>query len=116
VSSNLDTDFFRVRLLALRDEILQVSETGDQATRTVELDQTRVGRLSRMDALQVQAMSLESKRRREIHLRQITAALKRIDDGSCGWCFDCDQPIAHKRLEFDPSTSRCIRCAEEIEK
>lgn len=98
----------------LRDEILNVEETADQAAQPVELDQTRVGRLSRMDAMQVQAMSLESKRRREIQLRKIDAALVRIDNGDFGRCIDCDEAIARQRLEFDPAATRCIRCAEKI--
>jgi DnaK suppressor protein len=115
MGNDIDTKFFRTRLIDLRDEILLVSETGDQAARTVELDQTKVGRLSRMDAIQAQAMSLELKRRREIHLRQIEAALSRIDKDDYGRCIDCDETIALRRLEFDPAATRCIRCAEIIE-
>jgi len=116
MDNDINNEFFRARLIDLRDEILQVSEIGDQAARTVELDQARVGRLSRMDALQAQAMSLESKRRRETHLQKINAALGRIDDGGYGRCFDCDQAIARQRLEFDPAATRCIQCAEKIER
>jgi DnaK suppressor protein len=116
MDNDINNEFFRARLIDVRDEILQVSETGDQAARTVELDQAKVGRLSRMDALQAQAMSLESKRRREINLQKIDAALGRIDDGSYGRCLDCDQVIARQRLEFDPAATRCIQCAEKIER
>jgi DnaK suppressor protein len=115
MGNDIDNEFFRARLIDLRDEILQVSETGDEAARTVELDQTKVGRLSRMDAIQAQAMALESKRRREIHLRQIDAALTRIDNDDYGRCIDCDETIALRRLEFDPAATRCIHCADKIE-
>lgn len=115
MNNDINNEFFRARLIDLRDKILQVREIGDQAARTVELDQAKVGRLSRMDALQAQAMSLESKRRREINLQKIDAALGRINDGEYGRCLDCDQPIALRRLEFDPAATRCIQCAEKIE-
>ena len=116
MDNDINNEFFRARLIDLRDKILQFSKTGDQAARTVELDQAKVGRLSRMDALQAQAMSLESKRRREMLLQKIDAALGRIEDGGYGRCLDCDQTIAHERLEFDPAATRCIQCAEKIER
>ncbi len=115
MADDIDNEFFRLRLIELRDEILQVGDTGEQAAQPVELDQSKVGRLSRMDAMQAQAMSLEAKRRREAYLRQIEAALIRIDADDYGRCIDCDEMIAHRRLEFDPATTRCIRCAGKIE-
>jgi len=113
--SDGDREFFRARLIEQRDELLRVRETGEQAAGTVELDQGKVGRLSRMDAMQAQAMSQESNRRREIRLRQIDAALGRLDAGEFGWCFDCDEEIARLRLEFDPAATRCLSCAEKAE-
>ncbi len=115
MGNDLDMEFFRARLLDRRAEITQVEETGDQAAQPVELDQSKVGRLSRMDAMQAQAMSLESKRRRKLQIRQIEAALVRIDDESYGYCVDCDESIALQRLEFDPAATRCIQCAEKAE-
>jgi DnaK suppressor protein len=111
----MDIEFFRKRLNSLRDEILEVSNTGEQAAQTVELDQGKVGRLSRMDAMQAQAMSLETKRRRELYLQQIETALSRLDKDDYGRCIDCDEIIAYRRLEFDPAALRCIDCAGKIE-
>lgn len=115
MADDIDFKFFRTRLVKLRDEILQVGQTGDQAAQPVELDQSKVGRLSRMDAMQAQAMSLEVKRRREIYVRQIEAALIRIDNGDYGRCANCDEPIALRRLEFDAAATRCISCAAKFE-
>ncbi len=105
----------RVRLLQLRGELESVAETGDRSAETVELDQSRVGRLSRMDAMQAQAMAQESGRRRDQALRDITAALARIDSGDYGLCESCEEPIAEKRLEFDPAARLCIACASRAE-
>ncbi len=114
MSESIDTEM-RERLLKLRDELESVAATADESSQVVELDQTRQGRLSRMDAMQAQAMSLESARRREMTLKRIAAALKRIDNGTFGLCNSCEEPIARKRLEFDPTALLCIECAQAAE-
>lgn len=98
-------------LLKQRDALLELEQTGNEAAAVVELDQTRVGRLSRMDALQGQAMSQERARRRELQLHKIAAALKRIERDDYGYCTECGEEIAFRRLEFDPATTLCITCA-----
>jgi DnaK suppressor protein len=102
-------------LLALREQLLKAQETGDAAEQPVELDQTRVGRLSRMDAMQAQAMSIETGRRRRQKLLQIEAALKRVEAGDFGLCMECDEAIAPARLEIDPTVQLCIDCASRNE-
>ncbi|NNJ90079.1 MAG: TraR/DksA family transcriptional regulator [Gammaproteobacteria bacterium] len=82
------------------------------STETVELDQCKVGRLSRMDALQGQQMALESERRRKLQLQKIEAALKRIEKNDFGYCFTCGKDIAFQRLQADPTHTKCIECAE----
>lgn len=106
----------RERLLKLREELESLAATSDQSSQIVELDQARVGRLSRMDALQAQAMAKESGRRREILLRKIASALARVESGEYGLCQSCDDPIHQKRLEFDPTALLCIQCAERAER
>jgi len=105
----------RERLLKLRQELEAVAATSDESAAVVELDQSKVGRLSRMDAMQAQAMAKASGQRREAMLRNIEAALKRIDEGDYGLCRDCDEPINPKRLEFDPTALRCIDCESKRE-
>jgi RNA polymerase-binding transcription factor len=105
----------RDKLLKLRAELQAIAETADESAAVVELDQTKVGRLSRMDALQAQAMAKASGERREHMLRKIEAALKRIDNDEYGYCKDCDEPINPKRLEFDPTSVLCIDCASKLE-
>ena len=105
----------RERLLKLRAELEAVAATGDESAAVVELDQSSVGRLSRMDAMQAQAMAQASGRRRAAMLLQITAALARIDNDDYGLCKQCDEPINPKRLEFDPTALLCINCASKSE-
>jgi DnaK suppressor protein len=105
----------RDKLLKLRAELQAIAETADESAAVVELDQAKVGRLSRMDALQAQAMAKASGERREQMLRKIEAALKRIDNDEYGYCRECDEPINPKRLEFDPTSVLCIDCASKLE-
>ena len=45
-------------------------------------------------------------------LRNVRAALRRIDDGSFGICLQCESAISPKRLEAVPWAPLCIRCRE----
>lgn len=68
-------DTFRRALISLREEIEQLNHASREAAGTVVLDQSKVGRLSRMDALQTQQMAQETARRRQVHLQKIGSAL-----------------------------------------
>ena len=104
------TQEFRRNLLDLDEQIrAQDDQTADQRA-PVELDQQSVGRLSRMDALQVQAMAQESSRRRAAQRQRIAAALERIDEGEYGFCIKCGEEIPRRRLELDPAAPCCIDC------
>jgi len=106
----------RDRLIALRTKLEAAAESAEGSSAIVELDQSKVGRLSRMDAMQAQAMAQASDQRRDATLRGIAAALKRIDDGEFGICQTCDERINLKRLEFDPTVLLCIDCASKAER
>lgn len=93
-----------------------MSQTMAEAASTVELDQSRVGRLSRMDALQAQSMSQESLRRNMQQLLDIDRAFKRIDNDEFGDCFECGEEIAPQRLELNPTATLCIGCATKKER
>ena len=101
----------RQRLEALREEILALSQTAAEDRKPVGLDQQSVGRLSRQDSLQVQAMAKAAEARRAAELRRIDAALQRVEDGEYGYCVECGEAIDPKRLEIDPAAPRCRDCA-----
>lgn len=61
--------------------------------------------------MQVQAMSLATERKRSVEMRQIEAAVRRIDEGEYGFCVACGDEIPAKRLAVDPTIATCIRCA-----
>lgn len=93
--------------LALESLIISAKSSAN----AVELDQTKIGRLSRMDAIQRQAMAIETERRRKLDLRHLEAAIEPLS-GDFGYCIACDEKIPLKRLEFDPACTTCIKCAK----
>ena len=104
-------DAARERLQALKRELQALSALSEDDRATVTLDQQAVGRLSRMDAMQRQAMAQAGERARARDTQRIDAALRRIDDGEYGSCAECGEAIAEKRLAVDPTASLCIACA-----
>ena len=100
-------NLIRARLKELEAE----NALGRQGRSVVELDQQAVGRLSRMDALQNQAMAVAQQNRRDAEATGLHDALRRIGNGDFGYCEDCGDDIAVKRLELNPATTRCVSCA-----
>ena len=108
---DLDFEAIRQTLEQERADLLELSASVADERRTVELDQQSVGRLSRMDALQVQAMAKAVEARRQGRLRRIDAALRRLAEGDYGYCAECGEDIPAKRLAIDPTIARCVDCA-----
>ena len=85
-------------------------KTTEQAARPVELDQTAVGRLSRMDAIQNQHLTKSLQEREVQRFGALSEALERLDDGTYGVCSACDGPIGFDRLYVVPEADDCGRC------
>ncbi len=102
---------YRKRLGEMRAALVGETALGEAGTATVTLDQQSVGRLSRMDALQQQAMARATEARRAARLQRIRAALLRMEEGEYGWCVECGGEIAPARLDLDPTVPTCITCA-----
>ncbi len=102
---------------ALEQRAADTRQALDEGTEgDVTLDQTRVGRLSRIDALAGQALAQAAQRRREATLRALEAAQARIESGQFGYCLSCDEPIALARLWHNPAVTQCLSCAAEAER
>ena len=101
----------RIKLIARREALDAQDAANAESRETVELQQDSVGRLSRMDAMQQQAMAQATARRRVAKRARIAAALERMDEGEWGWCTACGNEIAAKRLQHDPSVAKCVECA-----
>ena len=106
-------DVFRRALISRRNEIEQLNADSSDASDTVALDQSKVGRLSRMDAMQAQQMAQETARRRQLQLKKIDNALSRLETDEYGYCFKCGDEIGAARLNIDPASTRCMECMDD---
>lgn len=104
-------DEARIALTARAAELAEEDRISGESRAPVTLQQDSVGRLSRIDAMQQQAMAQAQERRRAQERSRIRAALERIEAGDWGYCAQCAEPIAEARLNHDPSIATCIGCA-----
>ncbi len=93
----------RVLLAALSAESI--------ASASVVVDNA-IGRLTRMEAIQAQAMGQAARRRQELRLQRVRAALLRIEDGTYGACTRCGDQIPAGRLAVRPESGLCMACAQ----
>ena len=102
-------------LLALKDEIARTLTSSAESGEPVALDQTAVGRISRMDAMQVQAMAQANLRSLKLRLDLIGQALRLVEEDEYGTCRRCEEPIGYRRLKARPESPFCLSCQGEIE-
>lgn len=95
------------QIVELRLEIKNMEERAE----TVNLDQSSIGRLSRMDSLTNQGIVLSSLNKAKVRLARLEMALKEVDDDEFGFCENCGEEIALKRLRAMPESKLCIHCA-----
>ena len=107
---NIDLNCFKKRLEKRLKEITDAKKT----VSPLELDQSRVGRLTRMDAIQQQAITKAAARLSAMEEQRIQTALQRITSGEYGYCMYCEEEIAEGRLRVEPSALTCIACARRI--
>lgn len=98
------------RLADVNDTLRQSADAQD----AVKLDQTSVGRLSRMDAMQQQATRLGLREELQREKRRVEAALARIRGGLYGICCACEQEMSVERLQANPAAPFCMDCEIEI--
>ena len=94
-----------------RAELVRLLDQGEEATGPVELDPQQVGRDSRLEAQQQQAIAQDTERRRRLELLRVEAALERLEQGEYGLCLACGAPIVDARLDLDPAAVLCVECA-----
>ena len=115
MSTDIDLKYYKKRLEERLKDIVERQENKNPGTAPVELDQARIGRLSRMDAIQQQAISKAAARLIDMERQRIQSALARMRAEKYGYCIICEEDIVEGRLQFDPSVLVCISCAEEKE-
>ena len=109
--AQLLADKYRSRVEQELAELTALIEQTADAAAPVELDQQSVGRLSRMDAMQGQAMAEAAARRRVGQVARLRRTLARMDDGEFGYCTECGERIPDGRLDVDPTNHLCVGCA-----
>ncbi|WP_417321208.1 TraR/DksA family transcriptional regulator [Emcibacter sp.] len=107
----MNIERYREKLLEMLENLEELVLLSAENKAPVELDQSKVGRLSRMDALQAQAMSKEVERRRLQEIHRIKSAMDRIEEDEFGFCISCGDEIETDRLALDPSVPQCQNCA-----
>lgn len=110
-----EIDEFKQRIATELEEVERALEDGATGRATVALDQTSVGRLSRMDAMQQQAMASGVKDRLLRQKSRLQAAAIRMANNHFGNCCDCGGAIPVERLRADVATPFCAYCQEEID-
>jgi len=102
-------------LTDLKHSLLDDLERGASGSETVTLEQNKVGRISRMDALQQQAMHKASQNLIRKRLVLIDKALRSIQSGDYGYCESCGNEISASRLQVRPESLMCVSCQEQVE-
>lgn len=80
------------------------------ALEPVMLDQTTVGRLSRIASLQNQGLAKNLAEREQVKLALIQKSLERMEQGSYGVCTECGDPVPFERLFVFPEAPTCAGC------
>ena len=101
-------------LQQLRTELQQLLNDSQASSQPVELDQP-IGRLSRMDALQQQAMAKANRAGQQRRLQLIDSALSAIKQERYGECRRCEEPIGYPRLKARPESPFCRDCQGQFE-
>lgn len=87
----------------------QLSESAEDA-KAISPDRG-IGRISRLDSMQMQQMTLDARNRQKHEIQRLKDALTRIDKGTYGTCRLCRRDIAEERLKYQPDVLACVRCA-----
>ena len=114
--SETQVEQLRQQLQQLHLELSDLLSLNEASAQTVVLDQAKVGRLTRMDALQQQAMAQANQAGTQRRLNAVRQALALIVEGEYGFCDSCGAVIAFERLKIKPESTRCIQCQQNSER
>lgn len=103
-------------LLELQAELLEQLSISEEASAVVTLDQTAVGRVSRVDAMQQQSMAVSTRSKANLKLRRVRAAIAAIAREEYGYCASCDEDIGVRRLLAQPEATLCFGCQDKADR
>jgi len=105
---------FKQRLLEAKAAMKALLNQTVADAKPVDLD-LPIGRLTRIDAIQMQGMAQMNRYQLDIRLKQVDAALLAFDQGIYGLCRHCKGPVPLGRLEALPESPFCVDCQESFE-
>ena len=108
--SKEQVEALRSALLDMRNNLTEQLAISKSAAAVVNLDQSMVGRVSRMDAMQQQGMAVSTRDKATRRLRRIELALNAMAKDAYGLCSQCDEAISFPRLQAQPEARLCIDC------
>lgn len=117
--SEVNREELRQMLLSLREEVLKRIE---EEVGTKLKEDPRFTTLSTMDVGDLSQFDLDSDINYSLlqgqleRLKNIEEALRKLEEGTYGYCEECGEPIPIKRLKVLPFARYCVRCQEKIEK
>jgi DnaK suppressor protein len=107
-------EYFRLKLLAWKDEILKESKLTLQALQEENVNHPDLA--DRASSETDRAIELRARDRQRKLIAKIDAALQRIEDNTYGYCEDTGEPISLKRLEARPIATLSVEAQERHEK
>jgi DnaK suppressor protein len=107
-------EYFRDKLLRWKDEILQ--ESKETLEHLQDENQNHPDLVDRASSETDRAIELRARDRQRKLIAKIDAALKRIDDGSYGYCEETGEPISLKRLDARPIATLSVEAQERHER
>ena len=107
-------DYFRQKLVTWREELLSESQ---ETINNLKEENWREPDLSDRASLETDAgVELRTRNRYLKLIGKIDSALKRIEDGTYGYCEETGEPIGIKRLEARPIATMTIEAQERHER
>lgn len=103
-------------LIEMRTQLDEQVRLSNPAVDVVKLDQTSVGRVSRIDAIQQQGIAVAAQNKAKRQILYVNKALKAMEIGDYGFCVSCGQGISMPRLMVRPEANLCLSCQEISDK
>jgi len=105
-------DLIDLEVLANEElERLERDRETDASSRDAVSPDQAIGRLSRLDSMQMQEVAKEAARQREIRIHRLRESLRKMDLGEYGMCTACGEWIELERLKAQPEILQCGKCA-----
>ncbi|WP_168204135.1 TraR/DksA family transcriptional regulator [Aliikangiella coralliicola] len=104
--------------LSIKEQIITLQNQlsmAKESSKTVELDQSLAGRVSRIDAIQQQKMAQAGLNRTQQRINVLNKTIEQIDNEDFGYCEECGDEIGFSRLQIKPESTNCVACQQSKE-